>query len=228
MMLATASKEMLYSAPPANAAEHRLRVQQAERDRAAHVPTPLHNEHDGHAVLGGREAGRLELVERAAHIQAAVGTGPGEFAGEREDQLHGGASMTGAGPVVNRVSRPAGPPASPGPEVGPLEVAVARQPSLQCRVDAALRDAFQVNLAQRHVHDADAHQSSDPQHRRVQRRAGDLSTHRARVAESKPDALRHGIEPGETVATQANFLIDSESRLKAALAQMSGGGHGGH
>lgn len=38
--------------------------------------------------------------------------------------------------------------------------------------------------------------------------------------------IRRGVERGEKVATQANFLIDSESRLKAALAQMSGpGGH---
>lgn len=37
--------------------------------------------------------------------------------------------------------------------------------------------------------------------------------------------IRSGVEPGEKIATQANFLIDSESRLKAALAQMSGGGH---
>ncbi len=41
--------------------------------------------------------------------------------------------------------------------------------------------------------------------------------------------IRSGVEPGEIVATQANFLIDSESRLKAALAQMSGpGAHSGH
>ena len=41
--------------------------------------------------------------------------------------------------------------------------------------------------------------------------------------------IRRGVEPGEKVATQANFLIDSESRLKAALAQMSGpAGHSGH
>ncbi len=41
--------------------------------------------------------------------------------------------------------------------------------------------------------------------------------------------IRRGVQPGEKVATQANFLIDSESRLKAALAQMSGpGGHSGH
>jgi Cu(I)/Ag(I) efflux system membrane fusion protein len=32
--------------------------------------------------------------------------------------------------------------------------------------------------------------------------------------------IRRGVEPDEKVATQANFLIDSESRLKAALAQM--------
>lgn len=35
--------------------------------------------------------------------------------------------------------------------------------------------------------------------------------------------VRGGVTAGEKVATQANFLIDSESRLKAALAQMSGG-----
>ena len=41
--------------------------------------------------------------------------------------------------------------------------------------------------------------------------------------------IRSGVAPGEKVATQANFLIDSESRLKAALAQMSGpGAHSGH
>ncbi len=34
--------------------------------------------------------------------------------------------------------------------------------------------------------------------------------------------VRSGLAAGERVATQANFLIDSESRLKAALAQMSG------
>ena len=41
--------------------------------------------------------------------------------------------------------------------------------------------------------------------------------------------IRSGVKPGEKVATQANFLIDSESRLKAALAQMSApGAHSGH
>ncbi len=34
--------------------------------------------------------------------------------------------------------------------------------------------------------------------------------------------IRSGIEPGEEVVTQANFLIDSESRLKSALADMTG------
>jgi membrane fusion protein, copper/silver efflux system len=33
--------------------------------------------------------------------------------------------------------------------------------------------------------------------------------------------IRSGVTPGEKVATQANFLIDSESRLKAALAQIA-------
>ena len=32
--------------------------------------------------------------------------------------------------------------------------------------------------------------------------------------------VRSGLEAGEKVVTQANFLVDSESRLKAALAQM--------
>jgi Cu(I)/Ag(I) efflux system membrane fusion protein len=33
--------------------------------------------------------------------------------------------------------------------------------------------------------------------------------------------IRDGIKPGEEVVTQANFLIDSESRLKAALVGMT-------
>ncbi|HEU5249463.1 MAG TPA: efflux RND transporter periplasmic adaptor subunit [Thermoanaerobaculia bacterium] len=42
--------------------------------------------------------------------------------------------------------------------------------------------------------------------------------------------IRRGLEPGEKVVTQANFLIDSESRLKAALAGLAPppGGHEGH
>jgi len=32
--------------------------------------------------------------------------------------------------------------------------------------------------------------------------------------------IRDGVQPGEQVVTQANFLVDSESRLKAALADM--------
>jgi Cu(I)/Ag(I) efflux system membrane fusion protein len=40
-----------------------------------------------------------------------------------------------------------------------------------------------------------------------------------------------GLAPGDTVVSSASFLIDSESRLEAALAGMSAkpaGGHGGH
>lgn len=39
-----------------------------------------------------------------------------------------------------------------------------------------------------------------------------------------------GLNPGERIVTSAQFLIDSESNLKAALAGMRGGvgGHGGH
>jgi RND family efflux transporter MFP subunit len=37
--------------------------------------------------------------------------------------------------------------------------------------------------------------------------------------------ITHGVEAGEVVVTSGNFLIDSESRLKAALEGMTGGGH---
>ena len=33
--------------------------------------------------------------------------------------------------------------------------------------------------------------------------------------------IREGIRPGEGIVTRANFLIDSESRLKAALGGMT-------
>jgi Cu(I)/Ag(I) efflux system membrane fusion protein len=35
-------------------------------------------------------------------------------------------------------------------------------------------------------------------------------------------AIRSGIQPGERVVVDANFLVDSESRLKSALSQMKG------
>jgi membrane fusion protein, copper/silver efflux system len=37
-----------------------------------------------------------------------------------------------------------------------------------------------------------------------------------------------GLEPGEEVATGAQFLLDSESRLRASSAAGGGGGHAGH
>ena len=37
-----------------------------------------------------------------------------------------------------------------------------------------------------------------------------------------------GLTAGDRVVTSANFLIDSESRLKEAVGEMSGGGHAGH
>ncbi len=48
-------------------------------------------------------------------------------------------------------------------------------------------------------------------------------------AEDGYEVLR-GLNPGEEIVTSAQFLIDSESNLKAALAGMRGdvGGHGGH
>ena len=39
--------------------------------------------------------------------------------------------------------------------------------------------------------------------------------------------IREGVRPGEEVVTQANFLIDSESRLKAALSGMAAPAAGG-
>jgi len=35
-------------------------------------------------------------------------------------------------------------------------------------------------------------------------------------------AIRSGVQPGERVAVDANFLVDSESRLKSALSRMNG------
>jgi membrane fusion protein, copper/silver efflux system len=40
-------------------------------------------------------------------------------------------------------------------------------------------------------------------------------------------AVKSGLKEGESVVTSANFLIDSESRLKAALESFSHAGHGG-
>jgi Cu(I)/Ag(I) efflux system membrane fusion protein len=34
--------------------------------------------------------------------------------------------------------------------------------------------------------------------------------------------VRSGLRPGETVVAEANFLVDSESRLKSALTQLNG------
>ncbi|MBI2092003.1 MAG: efflux RND transporter periplasmic adaptor subunit [Deltaproteobacteria bacterium] len=40
--------------------------------------------------------------------------------------------------------------------------------------------------------------------------------------------LEDGLNEGDTVVTSANFLIDSESKLKAAIGGATGGGGGGH
>ena len=40
--------------------------------------------------------------------------------------------------------------------------------------------------------------------------------------------ILEGLAQGERVVTSANFLIDSESKLKEAVGDMSGGGHAGH
>ena len=40
--------------------------------------------------------------------------------------------------------------------------------------------------------------------------------------------VHSGLAAGEFVATGAQFLLDSESRLRATSATGGGGGHGGH
>ena len=34
--------------------------------------------------------------------------------------------------------------------------------------------------------------------------------------------VRSGLEPGESVVAEANFLVDSESRLRSALSTLNG------
>ena len=52
---------------------------------------------------------------------------------------------------------------------------------------------------------------------------GRFEPREVRTGASRGDAVEivSGLKAGESVVTQANFLVDSESRLKAALAQMS-------
>ncbi|HWQ09208.1 MAG TPA: hypothetical protein VN436_08880, partial [Holophaga sp.] len=54
---------------------------------------------------------------------------------------------------------------------------------------------------------------------------GRFEPREVRTGASRGEAVEivSGLQAGDTVVTQANFLVDSESRLKAALAQMSGG-----
>jgi Cu(I)/Ag(I) efflux system membrane fusion protein len=40
--------------------------------------------------------------------------------------------------------------------------------------------------------------------------------------------ILEGLAPGDRIVTSANFLIDSESKLREAMGDMSGGGHAGH
>jgi multidrug efflux pump subunit AcrA (membrane-fusion protein) len=40
--------------------------------------------------------------------------------------------------------------------------------------------------------------------------------------------IASGLRAGERVVTRANFLIDSESNLRQAIAGMAAGGHAGH
>ena len=55
--------------------------------------------------------------------------------------------------------------------------------------------------------------------------------HRVAIGRASDDWIEvlSGLQEGDEVVTSANFLIDSESRLKAAVAGMSGAGaHAGH
>jgi Cu(I)/Ag(I) efflux system membrane fusion protein len=58
--------------------------------------------------------------------------------------------------------------------------------------------------------------------------AGKLQPRKVRLGASSGGSVEviSGLSPGERVVTRANFLVDSESRLRAALAEMSGGGSG--
>ena len=40
--------------------------------------------------------------------------------------------------------------------------------------------------------------------------------------------VERGLSEGERIVTSGTFLVDSESRLRAALEGSGGGGHGGH
>jgi Cu(I)/Ag(I) efflux system membrane fusion protein len=44
--------------------------------------------------------------------------------------------------------------------------------------------------------------------------------------DSRHVEVRSGLEPGDGVVTRANFLVDSESRLRASLAALAGNGSG--
>jgi Cu(I)/Ag(I) efflux system membrane fusion protein len=65
------------------------------------------------------------------------------------------------------------------------------------------------------------------------RAGGRFEPRRVTLGRSSDERLEvlSGIAPGDTVVTSASFLIDSESRLEAAIAGMTAapaGGHGGH
>lgn len=54
---------------------------------------------------------------------------------------------------------------------------------------------------------------------------GNLEPRKVEVADKTDEfyAIRSGLKPGEKVVTNANFLIDSESQLKASQKAASGG-----
>jgi len=62
----------------------------------------------------------------------------------------------------------------------------------------------------------------------VSRGEGTFEPRELKIGERTRDVtvVLHGLSEGEEVVTSGNFLIDSESRLKAALAGMTQGGSG--
>jgi len=64
----------------------------------------------------------------------------------------------------------------------------------------------------------------------VVRDAGEFTPRSVRLGREAEDAYEvlAGLEPGDEVVTSANFLIDSESRFRAALATFGGGHAPGH
>jgi hypothetical protein len=72
--------------------------------------------------------------------------------------------------------------------------------------------------------------SGDRQRVFIDRGDGYFLPREVKIGERTEDyvAIVSGLRGGEKVVTRANFLIDSESNLRQAIAGMAPGGHAGH